>query len=227
MKNTQKKNRTKIEAVIFDLDGVIVDTVPYHFASWKKLFLEEGQEITWRMYEMLLNGLPRHTGIVNVLGRVSVKELARLANRKQELYREMILAKPPKVFPGVRTTLRWLRSRGKKIAVASSSKNVRFILGRVGLQKEVDVIVGGGEFKHPKPAPDIFLLAAKRLGCKPSVCIVVEDAATGIRAAKRAGAMALGAATSEDKEKLKIAGADKVIGEMRQSKQAIRVLSQD
>lgn len=222
-----KKNTQKIKSVIFDLDGVIVNTVPYHFASWQRLFKEEGQEITWNIYETLLNGLPRHTGIVNVLGEITEKELARLANRKQELYREMIFDKSPKVFPGVRPALNWLRNNGFGIAVASSSKNVRFILSEVGLTDAVDAIVGGGEFKNPKPAPDIFLLAAKQLHCDPRLSIVVEDAATGIRAAKRAGAKALGTATSEKASQLKKAGADLVIEDMKQLTRALRELSAD
>lgn len=200
-----------IQAVIFDLDGVITNTVPHHFASWKQLFQKEGRDLTWEDYKNKLDGLPRMTGIKNVLGeQLSQSKLDALMAAKQIFFLEQIKKNPPQAFPGFELLLEALKKYGMKISVASSSKNCLVILQSLDLDKEFSAIVSGDNFKQPKPHPDIFLTAAQRLDIDPKQCLVFEDAPVGIQAAVAAGMIAIGFASGHEPKQLIKAGAKKV-----------------
>jgi len=199
------------KAVIFDLDGVIVDTAHYHFLAWKKLAGEFGFELTPEDNERL-KGVSRIRSmeIIMEIGGVNLSEEEKQlhANRKNEWFVEYVKGmKPDEVFPGVVPLIEDLRARGYKIALASSSKNAPMVLDILGIQDLFHVIVDGTMIVHSKPHPEIFLLAAARLGINPSDCLVFEDAEAGVEAALAAGMKCVGVGNAEQ-----LGEADVVIG---------------
>ncbi len=185
-----------IKAAIFDLDGVIVDTAKYHYLAWKRLARQLGFDLTEEDNEQL-KGISRiHSmEIVARIGGLSLPEaeLRRLANLKNEWFIEYIeQMRPDEVFPGVVELVKDLRARGIRIGLASSSKNAPAVLGILQITELFDVVVDGTMIIHSKPDPEIFLLAAERLGLPPEVCLVFEDAEAGVEAALRAGMRCVG-----------------------------------
>lgn len=211
-----------IQAVIFDVDGVLLDTVPYHFRAWKQLFSEEGVSFTFQDYVQLVNGLPRDIGIKNILGDRTKEDLAALAARKQGYFLSFVAQNPPQPLEGVKELLEELHKRKLLLAAASSSKNAPLLVEKAGLAKLLQANVGGSDFTFPKPHPDIFLTAAKKLGASPETCVVVEDAYLGIQAAKEAGMKTIGVLSSQDAEIPKLA--DVTIATMTDKKSILAFL---
>lgn len=181
----------KIEAVIFDLDGVIVSTDECHYNAWKKMADEEGiyfdKEINNR-----LRGVSRMESLDIVLKRANKKyseeERLQLAERKNGYYKEFITKlTPADILPGAMNTLNELRANGIKVAIGSSSKNTPVILKQIGLSNYFDAVSDGNNITNSKPNPEVFLKAADMLGIPYSECMIVEDADAGIEAGKRAG----------------------------------------
>lgn len=182
-----------IDAIIFDLDGVLTDTAEYHFRAWKRLADEEGIPFTREDNEKL-RGVSRRESLLLVLqGRPITDEQAEAwMARKNDYYRQMIADVGPKdILPGVMPLLKEIRAAGLKIAVASASKNAVEVLNGLGLRNQVDTLLDGSSASRAKPAPDLFLEAARELGVPPARCLVVEDAAAGIDAAHAAGMVAV------------------------------------
>ncbi len=190
-----------IQAVIFDLDGVIVDTAHYHFIAWKRLANELGINFTENENEQLKGvSRMRSLDIILELGNLhlSLEERERLATKKNQWFVEYIHAmKPDEIFPGVKELIQNIRSSGIKIALASSSKNADTVLNLLNIKNYFDVIVDGTMITHTKPDPEIFLLAAKRLIISPSHCLVIEDAEAGVEAAIAAGMKCVGVGSPE------------------------------
>lgn len=189
-------------AVLFDLDGVITDTAEYHYRAWKKLAEELGISID-RKFNEQLKGVSRDDSLKRILAHggktVGEAEFAELTRRKNDNYVEMIQAvKPEDVYPGILPLLEALKANGKKIALASASKNGPFLLERMGLTHFFDAVADPAAVAHSKPAPDIFLAAAKGVGADIRRCIGIEDAAAGVAAIKAAGALPIGVGKAED-----------------------------
>lgn len=185
-----------IKAVIFDLDGVIVDTAHYHYIAWKRLAKEFGVDLTPEENEKL-KGVSRMESLEVILKLGNIKmteeEKVRQASRKNEWFVEYINAmKPEEIFPGVKAMLEALRNQGYRVALASSSKNAGTVLRLLGIKDEFDVVVDGTMITHTKPDPEIFLLAAGKLNLPPAACVVFEDAAAGVEAALAAGMKCVG-----------------------------------
>jgi beta-phosphoglucomutase len=185
-----------IKACIFDLDGVIVDTAHYHFLAWKRLAKELGIDLTEQINEKL-KGVSRMQSldIILALGGISLnpheKEL--LANKKNSWFVDYLeRMAPEEIFPGVRQLLQELRAKGIRVALASSSKNARTVIQLLHIQNEFDAVVDGNMITHSKPDPEIFLLAAAKLGVAPADCVVFEDAEAGVEAALAAGMKCVG-----------------------------------
>jgi len=177
--------------VIFDLDGVLVSTDELHYRAWKELADREGipfdREVNHR-----LRGVGRMESLEIILERAprpyTDDQRRAMAAAKNERYRELLASLTPSdLLPGAAEIVEKLRRRGIRTAVASSSRNAPMILERTGLAGRFDAVVDGGDITRTKPDPEIFLLAARRMGLAPAECVVVEDAPAGIEAARRAG----------------------------------------
>lgn len=188
-----------IQAVIFDLDGVITDTSEFHYQGWQRLADEEGIAFDREMNESL-RGISRRESLQRMLNGRTVPEaqFQEMMDRKNRYYLELIRTiTPENLLPGVANLLNDLRAAGIKIALGSSSKNAPEVLQRLGIADYMDAIADGNSVTQSKPAPDVFLHAAQQLGIAPEHCIVIEDAASGIEAAIRAGMWAVGLGAME------------------------------
>ncbi len=185
-----------IKACIFDLDGVIVDTAHYHYMAWKRLANELGFDLSKDENEKLKGVSRMHSlEIILSLGGVALSDHDKevLANKKNGWFVEYLeRMAPDEIFPGVKPLLIELRKKGIKIALASSSKNAMTVLNLLHIQNEFDVIVDGTMTVNSKPDPEIFLLAAHKLGLDPNECLVFEDAEAGVEAALAAGMQCIG-----------------------------------
>lgn len=181
---------------IFDLDGVLVDTADYHFEAWKQLanrlkipFSKEDNEH--------LKGVSREASLDILLSRGTNKysndEKIAFAHEKNRIYVDFIKQMTPSnVLPGVQECLVELKNKNVKIALGSASKNAKIILELTDLSKYFDAIVDGNDTSKAKPDPEVFLLAADKLGLNPKKCVVFEDAFAGTQAAKAANMYCVG-----------------------------------
>lgn len=186
----------KTFGAIFDLDGVIVSTDRYHRQAWQRLADDLGIPFTEEQARAT-RGVDRMASLAIVLGThagdFTDKQKAEFAERKNNLYKELIRhISPADALPGVDTLLPTLRAQGVPLAIGSASKNALPVLEGLGIAGLFNAIVTGHDFVHGKPAPDVFLVAAERLGIPPSRCVVFEDAAAGIQAAHAGGMKAVG-----------------------------------
>jgi beta-phosphoglucomutase len=192
---------TVIKACIFDLDGVIVDTAHYHFLAWRRLARELGFDLTEEQNERLKGVSRMHSlDIILELAGVTLSQHEKeiLANKKNSWFVDYLeRMAPEEIFPGVKSLISELRSRGIKIGLASSSKNARTVIQLLHIQNDFDAVVDGTMITHSKPHPEIFLLAASKLGVEPKDCVVFEDAEAGVEAALAAGMLSVGVG-SED-----------------------------
>ncbi len=178
-----------IKGFIFDLDGVLTDTAEYHYRGWKRLADEEGIPFT-REDNELLRGIPRRESLLLILKeRIFPEEkLLEMMDRKNNYYLEFIREVGPKdLLPGARELLEEIHGAGLKSALGSASKNAPDVIRRLGIVHLLDAVSDGSSVEKQKPAPDLFLHAARQLNLKPSECVVVEDAAAGIEAARAGG----------------------------------------
>ncbi len=185
-----------IKGVIFDLDGVLCFTDKYHYAAWKAVADERNIYFDEKINDRL-RGVSRPDSLDIILERAdrtySREEKAAMAEEKNGIYRRLIEGmSPADVAADVRETLAALKEKGVKLAVGSSSKNALPILEKTGLKDCFDAVADGNDIKKSKPAPEVFLVAAKKLRLEPCVCMVVEDAETGVDAAKAGGFTAAG-----------------------------------
>ncbi len=175
-----------MKAVIFDLDGVIVDTAKYHYLAWGNLAKELGFTFTEEDNE-LLKGVSRVRSLEILLGigniTLSKEDFDSYATKKNDEYLKLINELTPSdILPGVKDFITNLKSNGYLISLGSASKNAVFILNHLNLTESFDSIVDGTHVSRAKPDPEVFLRAAKNLGIKPSECVVFEDAVAGIEA---------------------------------------------
>jgi len=185
-----------IHGFIFDLDGVITDTAEYHFRAWKKLAEENGWAFDRRENEKL-RGVARRESLMLILGEhaseYSEAQIQELMARKNTYYLQFIQEITPRdILPGAKELLAELRAAHFKIALGSASKNARQVLQSLGIENLFDAIADGNSVERQKPAPDLFLFAAKELHLAPNECVVVEDAEAGIEAAKAGGFLTIG-----------------------------------
>jgi len=194
--------------VIFDMDGVLLDSEPFICEAARRMFAERGLQVQPEDFLPFVGaGENRYIGgVADKYGlRVDIEEVKR---RTYEIYLEIIRGRL-QPLPGVQDFIEACRSKGKKIAMATSADRVKADgnLREIGLAAETfDAIITGEDVVHKKPDPEIFVCAARKLGLDPSRCLVVEDAVNGVQAAKAAGARCLALTTSFTRDQL--AGAD-------------------
>jgi beta-phosphoglucomutase len=182
--------------VIFDLDGVIVDTAKYHYLAWKSLADSLGFEFTEENNE-LLKGVSRVRSLEILLGigniTLSEEKKQEFLISKNEHYLTYITKMgADEILPGVKKLLDTLDQLGVNYVLGSASKNAPLILKQVGLFERFKGIVDGNSVSKAKPDPEVFLIGAEKLGLKPENCIVFEDAIAGVEAANRANMISVG-----------------------------------
>jgi beta-phosphoglucomutase len=181
----------KITGIIFDLDGVICSTDEYHYLAWKQIADEIGAAFD-RTTNARLRGVSRMESLDILLetysGTFTADQKNTLADKKNAVYQKYLVEmSPASLEKDVKPTLEELRKRGYALAIGSSSKNTPLILKQIGLGDFFDAVADGNGIKKSKPDPEVFLLAAKLIRKAPENCLVIEDAAAGIEAAKRGG----------------------------------------
>lgn len=199
-----------IKAIIFDLDGVIVSTDLYHYQAWKKMADKIGVYFDEKINERL-RGVSRMASLEIILEKYqgpapTLVEKESWAEEKNAIYRKLLNNMTANdVSEDVRSTLSKLSRRGYKLAIGSSSKNAKLILEKIGLTSAFDFISDGTNITNSKPNPEVFIKAAEGLAVKPSECLVVEDAVSGIDAAKAGGMYAAGIASAAKYENVDLA----------------------
>lgn len=200
-----------LKAVIFDLDGVVADSHPIHEVAWKALLAEAGLDPNAINVDFLYAGHPRREILKHYLGSLSDSEIQHWGRRKDELYE--LAAKALEAKPEIARVLSQLREAKIACALATSAGRKRSVesLELLRLTGFFPVVITGEDVAASKPAPDIFLLAAKKLGVLPENCVVVEDSVAGVQAAVASGMKCAGYSSPERAEELRFAGADDVI----------------
>ena len=192
-----------IKGFIFDLDGVLTDTAEYHYLAWKKLADRLGIQLDRKMNEQLkgisrMDSLDRILAIGNQMDRYTLEEKEKLADEKNEDYKELILEVTPNdLLPGIANLLADLRAKDIRLALASASKNGPVIMERLGIADMFDTVVDPATLAKGKPDPEIFIKGAQQLKLKPIECVGVEDAQAGIESINAAGIFSVGVGTKE------------------------------
>ncbi len=195
-----------IKGVIFDLDGVIVHTDMFHYKAWKNL----AESLSLR-FDMELNhklrGVSRKESFEIILKanemKMSQPNKMQLLDKKNKVYVDLLSQmSPADLDDGVIHTLKTLKERGIKIAIGSSSKNAKLILGKLGLGSYFNGVSDGTNISQSKPDPEVFLMAAEMIGLKPKDCLVVEDALAGVEAGFRGGFKTAGIGDGINHEKV-------------------------
>lgn len=188
----------EIKAFAFDLDGVIADTARFHGQAWHQLADQVGTEWTPELADGL-KGVGRMDSLEMILkaggheNDYTLAEKEALATQKNDNYLRLVeTLTPADILPGMQAFLDELRAQGYRLILASASKNAPKVLRYLKLSEYFEDIVDPAKLAHSKPAPDIYLQAAKQLGLQPNQVIGVEDAQAGIQAIKSAGELAIG-----------------------------------
>jgi HAD superfamily hydrolase (TIGR01509 family) len=193
-------------AVIFDMDGVLVDSARVHWEAFRRTFAEVdpalGRTFTLDAYHRVGTGAAREVVLERVLGTLSPPRLEDLSDRKEHHVRACLGEGALAVIPGAREFVLQVRARGLKTAVATASRNPDLFLGAAGLTSLFDAIVGRLQVRRPKPHGDIYRAAATALGLEPHACLAIEDSALGVDAALDCGMRVLALTTSELRENL-------------------------
>ncbi len=211
-------------AVIFDMDGVLVDSYQAHFESWRGVYGELGIDYTEAAFAADFGRTSRDILLRNFGDDLSDERVRELDERKEALYRDIIRENFP-TMDGAVELVDALAADGFRLAIGSSGPpaNVALVLEQFTAGRRIDAVVTGADVTRGKPDPQVFLLAAERLGVPHASCAVVEDAVHGITAAQRAGMAAIALTGTLNRDEL--SAADAVVDSLRQlSPQRIRAL---
>lgn len=184
-------NDRTARGVIFDMDGVLIDSAKPHLESWKLLAEEIGGEVTEARFAATF-GRQNRDIVPMLFGPMGEDRVRQLSDRKEELYRGLVRERPP-IVAGAVELVRALSDRGFRLAIGSSGPraNIDLALGAMGVAALFRAVVSAADVTRGKPDPQVFRVAAERLNLPPSRCVVIEDAPVGIEAAKAAGMRAV------------------------------------
>lgn len=186
-----------LEAIIFDLDGVITDTAEFHFIAWRALAAELGVDLTKEDNEQL-KGLSRMDSLTKIfeMGNLplrSTEEMTQLTDKKNKHYNTFLSDMTPKdTLPGVDEFLKECKNSSLKIAIGSASRNTKTILKQLDLDTFFHAVVDGNMVENSKPDPEVFLNGAKSMGVSPAHTVVFEDSISGLKAANDGGFYSIG-----------------------------------
>ncbi len=200
-----------LKSLIFDLDGVIVDSHRAHMRAWNKFLLSVGKSVTEAELEFVGDGRKKEDILRHFLGDLDVREIHAHSHKKDLFFNEEV--KGVRTVAGIGELLNELNRAGLPAAVASSggSERVHYILDLVGLRQYFATVVTGDEVVKGKPDPAIFCKAAERLRVAPRDSLAFEDSVSGVLAARAAGMKCLGIATPQRAQSLVRAGAQDVL----------------
>src|SRR5215468_6976985 len=185
-------------AVIWDLDGTLIDSSELHWKAWQEVTAVENIPLTYEQY--VADFGKRNDEILR--GRMgadlSDEFIARVSLAKEDVYRDLIRTKGLELLPGARYWLERLKAEGWLQALGTSAPrgNIDAVFAALGIEKFFDAVMSSEEVKAGKPEPDVFLVAAEKMGVTPRDCIVIEDAPSGVEAARRAGMKSVGVLTT-------------------------------
>ena len=201
----------RLAAVIFDMDGVLIDSHALHLRAWRQVLRAGGRKLRSDEEELLFDGGKREQILRHFLGEVGPEELRRLSEAKDALVRGE--EDGVQLLPGALELLKALAAAGIPRALASSGSRPRVLrtLERLKLAAHFDVVVSGDDVSSGKPDPELFRIAAAKLGVRPEAAIVLEDAVSGVKAAKAAGMRCIAVAAPNRGKQLEQAGADAVV----------------
>ncbi len=192
-------------AAIFDWDGVLADSAGPHLESWHRLAREEGRSLPSDFF--LASFGKKNDWVIPHLLRWTEdpREISRIGERKEELYRAIVAVRGVELYPGGLTLCQSVAERSIPMAIASSTAraNIELTLERSALRPFFATVVSAENVRQGKPDPEVFLLAAERLGFPPERCVVFEDAPAGVEAGKRAGMRVIAVTTTNPAEALR------------------------
>jgi beta-phosphoglucomutase len=203
-----------IRGIIFDMDGVIIDSHPIHRQAWRIFLQTEGRDVGDAELDFILDGRRRDEILCFFLGKLTPAQIAYYGARKDEIFRRF--AQDMRPVQGIVDLLEALSRASIRVAVATSASYLRAhgTLATLNLLAYFDAIVTGEEVSSGKPDPTIYRLVAERLNEDPAKLLAVEDAVSGVKSARAAGMRCLGIACAERAEQLRAAGADPVIPDL-------------
>lgn len=185
-------------AVLWDVDGTLIDSAEYHWLTWRETLAGEGYDLTREQFEASF-GRRNDEILRGYFGRdLAQAEVDRIGAAKEARYRELVRTRGIEPLPGVRRWLARLRAEGWHQAIASSAPhlNIEAILAALDISAYFDAVASAEDVERGKPDPQIFLAAAGKVGAAPERCVVVEDAPAGVEAARRAGMRSIGVLSS-------------------------------
>ncbi len=190
-------------AFIFDIDGTIIDSMPFHTRSWDVFLARRGVATVGEDFFRRTAGRTGIEVMRELFGSLSDADAALFVREKEAIYRELFAAEFREIT-GFTAFARAAKSAGVRVACATAGDpdNIAFALAGLGLQDFFDAAVGAHDVERGKPEPDLFLLAAQRVGARPGECLVFEDAPLGIEGARRAGMRAVAIASTLSAEEL-------------------------
>lgn len=208
-------------ALIFDMDGVLVDSEPLHKRAKEMMFSEVGFVLPESVYDSY-KGRPDATMIPEILGEkgLSADEIAEWLHRKHQIFEKIEHEIRP--VPGAAEFVLWARARFRiALATSATARNREVALKLLGIGNPFESIVDAGRKHRPKPDPEVFQIAMRDLGLHPKDCWIVEDSVNGLRAAKAAGCFAVAITTTFDTETLRSAGADMIVRSFADLREAL------
>jgi beta-phosphoglucomutase len=202
----------KPAAILWDLDGVIVDSGEWHYAAYVKVLAKRGVELTRERYYSSLFGRRNWDILRDVLGDLPKEEIEKVAREKERTFRELVRGHI-EPLPGAKELLQRAHDAALKQSIVSSTprENIELIVETLGVREWLDAIVGEEDSERGKPDPQPFTTAADHLNVPYERCVVIEDAPEGIEAGKHAGMRTIGVATTRPVERLAETGADLVV----------------
>jgi beta-phosphoglucomutase len=211
---------TRAVGVIFDMDGVLVDSAEAHRQAWQQLGDEVGTPFSTALFRQTFG--QRNASIIPIwfgtsgMGEITSARIEELAERKETLYRALVRRDVVRIYPGVSMLFANLRTHGARVAIASSGprENVSLLIEVIGVRDAVDAVVASEDVTEGKPHPEVFVKAAELLSVDPRFCAVVEDSVHGIEAAKHADMLAVAVLTSTARAALLAAGADVIVDDV-------------